>query len=149
MRIYKFRLRFHWSLFQGCNKQFSSTGLDNGLAPSRRQTIIWANDGSCNLLTHLCVTRPQWVNGMLLMYVKYSLSQMKEYIVGLVHDCSSSSALAIESLQSCTKPSIYGYALWINHVLQQLSFAHLDYTDWKRGKVFWNIDIQTKLAILK
>ena len=29
------------------------------------------------------------------------------YIDGLVQDCSNSSALAMELLQSCTKPSIY------------------------------------------
>ena len=30
---------------QGSNEQYSSTGLDNGLAPARRQAIIWTNDG--------------------------------------------------------------------------------------------------------
>ena len=30
----------------------------NGLTPSRRQAIIWTNDG---LPTHICVTRPHWV----------------------------------------------------------------------------------------
>ena len=29
---------------QGSNWQHSSTGLDNGLAPNRRQAIIWTND---------------------------------------------------------------------------------------------------------
>ena len=33
----EFRFKFHWSLFQ------PSTGLDNGLAPNRRQAIIWTN----------------------------------------------------------------------------------------------------------
>ena len=27
------------------NQQYSSIGSDNGLAPSRRQAIIWTNDG--------------------------------------------------------------------------------------------------------
>ena len=36
------------------------------------------------------------------------------YIDGLVHDCSISSALAIEILQSCTKPSIFA---WIKTLL--------------------------------
>ena len=31
------------------------------------------------------------------------------YIDGLVQDCSNSSALALELLQSCTKPSMYTY----------------------------------------
>ena len=42
MKMYEFRLRFHWNL---SNPQYSSIGLDNGLAPSRRQAIIWNNDG--------------------------------------------------------------------------------------------------------
>ena len=29
----------------GSNQQYSIIGLDNGLAPSRRQAIIWTNDG--------------------------------------------------------------------------------------------------------
>ena len=37
------------------------------------------------------------------------LQQNNKYIDGLVQDCSNSSALAIELLQSCTKPYIYIY----------------------------------------
>ena len=38
------------------------------------------------------------------------------HVDGLVQDCSNSSALAMELLQSCTKPSMYGFG-WItwNH----------------------------------
>ena len=36
MKMFEFRLKFHWSLF--------SIGSDNGLAPNRRQAIIWTND---------------------------------------------------------------------------------------------------------
>ena len=40
MKMYEFRLRFHWSLFL----RFELTiGLDNGFAPNRRQAIIWTN----------------------------------------------------------------------------------------------------------
>ena len=44
------------------------------------------------------------------------------YIYGLVQDCSNSSALAMEWLQSCTKPSIYDLPLSLNsiHQLTQL-----------------------------
>ena len=45
MKTNEFRLRFHWSLFVGSNQQYSSIGSDNGLAPARRQAIIWSNDG--------------------------------------------------------------------------------------------------------
>ena len=34
---------------------------------------------------------------------------LEGYIEGLVQDCSNSSALEMELLQSCTKPSIYVY----------------------------------------
>ena len=30
---------------QGSNYQYSSIGSENGLAPARRQAIIWTNDG--------------------------------------------------------------------------------------------------------
>ena len=39
--MHAFRLSFVWS----SNWQYSGIGSDNGLAPTRRQTIIWTNDG--------------------------------------------------------------------------------------------------------
>ena len=36
MKMYEFRLKFHSNLF---------FGSDNGLAPTRRQAIMWTNDG--------------------------------------------------------------------------------------------------------
>ena len=36
---------------------------------------------------------------------------MKEYIDGLAQSCSKSSALAMELLHSCTKPSVYEWYL--------------------------------------
>ena len=57
-------INFYYNFTQVCsqwsNEQYSSTGSDNGFAPSRRQAIIWTND--VGLLTHICLTRPQWVN---------------------------------------------------------------------------------------
>ena len=41
--------------------------------------------------------------GLHLLYV----NDCEHYIDGLVQDCSISSALAMDILQSCTKPSIY------------------------------------------
>ena len=41
-KMSEFRLKFHWSLF---NWQYSSIVSDNGLAPTRRQSIICSNDG--------------------------------------------------------------------------------------------------------
>ena len=65
-------------------------------------------------------------NGDLLL-ISSNLIQVMHHIDGLVQDCSISSALAMELLQSCTKPSILGifvsvfwnYEIWmffsINH----------------------------------
>ena len=39
------RLRIHWDLFWRSNQQYSSIGLDKGLAPHRRQAIILINGG--------------------------------------------------------------------------------------------------------
>ena len=36
----------------------------------------------------------------------------QNHIGGLVQDCSNSSALAMELLQSCTKPSIWNISHW-------------------------------------
>ena len=45
------------------------------------------------------------------------------HIDGLVEDCSISSALAVEILQSCTKPSIYGMTIpraeWMDGLVQE------------------------------
>ena len=42
-----------------------------------------------------------------LQFYPYTPSLVWPYIDGLVQDCSNSIALAMELLQSCTKPSIY------------------------------------------
>ena len=44
MKMLEFRLQFHWIMFLGSNWQYSRIGSDNGLAPIRRQAIIWTND---------------------------------------------------------------------------------------------------------
>ena len=45
MKIYEYWLKFHWSLFLRVQLQYASIGSDNGLAPTRQQAIIWANEG--------------------------------------------------------------------------------------------------------
>ena len=40
MKMYEF-----WLCSQGSNQQYSSTGSDDGLRPTRPQAIIWTNDG--------------------------------------------------------------------------------------------------------
>ena len=55
---------YDWNMFPiGCNWQYGSIGSDNGLAPNRRQAIIWTND---RLPTYICVTRPQCPTGFIL-----------------------------------------------------------------------------------
>ena len=43
MKMHEFRLRFHRILFLVFNEQYSNISSDNGLAPTRRQTIICTN----------------------------------------------------------------------------------------------------------
>ena len=43
--MHEFPWKFHSGLSLGSNVQYTSIGLDNGLAPARRQAIIWTNDG--------------------------------------------------------------------------------------------------------
>ena len=45
MKMLEFRLKFLEICSIGSNLQYSTIGSDNGLAPSRRQAIIWTNDG--------------------------------------------------------------------------------------------------------
>ena len=57
MKMYEFRLTFHWSLFR----------INN--IPTLIQIMAWRRPGDkplsepmmVKLLTHLCITRPQWV----------------------------------------------------------------------------------------
>ena len=62
MKIYEFRLKFHWSLFLGVQLtifQHWFRTSDNGSALTRQQIIIWTND--VRLSMHICITQPQWV----------------------------------------------------------------------------------------
>ena len=43
MKMKGFRFKFHWSLSFRSNWQQPSIRFDNGLAPNRRQAIIWTN----------------------------------------------------------------------------------------------------------
>ena len=44
-KMLEFRLKFHWSSFLRVQLTIFHQGSDNGLAPTRRQAIIWSNDG--------------------------------------------------------------------------------------------------------
>ena len=45
MKMFEFRLQFHWNLYQRVQLIILQLGSDKGLAPSRRQAIIWTKDG--------------------------------------------------------------------------------------------------------
>ena len=49
MKSFAFWLKFHRSLFSGSNWQWPSIGLDDGLAPYRRQAIICTNADQTHL----------------------------------------------------------------------------------------------------
>ena len=46
--IFEFRLQFHWSLFPRVQLPIFQQYADDDMAPSRRQVIIWTNDGLVN-----------------------------------------------------------------------------------------------------
>ena len=58
MKMYEFRLRFHWILFP-----WVLSVLVQIMAWRRPGDKPWFEPMMVSLLTHICVTRPQWVNG--------------------------------------------------------------------------------------
>ena len=56
LRLRQNGCHFTYNIFKRIN---GSIGSDNGLAPNRRQTIIWSNVGM--FYWHICITQPQWV----------------------------------------------------------------------------------------
>ena len=71
MKMFQFRLRFHWSLLFSLNNKQQwnlNRGLINNI-PALVQIMAWRRPGDkplsepmvVSLLTHICVTRPQWV----------------------------------------------------------------------------------------
>ena len=116
-----------------CVGKLTIIGSDNGLSPGRRQAIIWTNARilligplgtnfneifieictfSCKKI-HLKMSYGKWrpfclgLNVLTMYTCVCFITSMSYYIDSLVQDCSNSSALALELLTSCTKPSIY------------------------------------------
>ena len=44
MKMLEFLFKFHWNLFLRVQLQLVSIRSGNGLAPNKRQAIIWSND---------------------------------------------------------------------------------------------------------
>ena len=69
MKILEFRLKFPWSLFVGSKLVPKSLISD---IPALVQIMAWCGPGNkplsepmmVSLLTHICVTQPQWVNNI-------------------------------------------------------------------------------------
>ena len=65
---------FHWHLFPTTQLQQASIGSDNGLAPDRRQAIIWTNDNIIHWHTH--------THTYIYIYASLSLNELR-------HNCFS------------------------------------------------------------
>ena len=61
MNMYEFRLKFHWNLFLRVQLTISQHWCRWWLGPSQA-TSHYLNPWWYSLLTHICVTWPQWVN---------------------------------------------------------------------------------------
>ena len=59
-----------------------------------------------------------------------SRSQFHNHVDGLVQDCSNSSALAMELLQSCTKPLMYSSCSVIAVIIRNEAISHLSCDTW-------------------
>ena len=83
-------LNIGWNFLEVCcqvsNWQFTSIVSDNGMAPNRRQAIIWKKMWP-KLPTHLCATPPQWVNdigGSSSIISEQHISQCKLFVYSWV-----------------------------------------------------------------
>ena len=78
MKIYEFQLMFHWSLFLRVELTIFQHWLRQWLC-AHQATCHYLNQWWWSLLTHICVTRPQWVkrhDDIQLAHVWYSMKPM-------------------------------------------------------------------------
>ena len=122
-----FQMHFHeWKVLYSDSKfievcsygskwQEVSVGSGNGLAPNRRQAIIWTNAPSS--LTHICGIRARWVNLSLTeskWQWKFEWIPIKYYPKGLTDDNSDnnfnhdSSLKGWQTIIQTNKPHING-----------------------------------------
>ena len=90
---------------QGFSQQYSSNGSDNGLVLSGNKPL--SESLMASLLTHTCITRPQWVKNkdIILISTRFLTVQTADKIVGLMQERRNSNALAMELRLSCINPS--------------------------------------------
>ena len=78
MKMSYFRLKFHWSLFVRVQLTIIQHCRRPGDKPLFEAMMV-------RLLTHICVTRPQWVN-IVCTYTKFYISYMCNDVVFAVTD---------------------------------------------------------------
>ena len=94
MKMVEFRLKFHWNL---SDQQYSSTGSDNGLAPTRRKPL--SEPMLAFVPTHICITQPQWVEQQMILAVSFKITSLTlEYS----YDCPKASAVTLKNLGKYT-----------------------------------------------
>ena len=71
VKLFDFLLKCHWSLFPW----FQLTAWVQVMAWRRSGDKPLSERMMVSLLTHICVTRPQWVKIISLLYIVYSLMQ--------------------------------------------------------------------------
>ena len=99
MKMYEFRLRFHWSLFLRVQLIIFQRCSDNGLTPTSRQAIIWPMVVS--LMMHICVTQPQWVIGNFM-----AISRQSQGVYRMTH------LYVIHWREPCIGHSAYQLGIW-------------------------------------
>ena len=62
MKMFEFRLKFHWSLFPWVQLTIFQSAMVQIMAWCRPGDKPLSEPMMVSLLTHICVTRPQWVN---------------------------------------------------------------------------------------
>ena len=146
MKMYEFRLKFHWSLFPTNPKApiYNIPAFVQIMARCRPGDKSLSEPMLVSLPTYLCVTRPQQVNSVIFDQIIITPNCISYeictwfcslfccgHIHGLVQDCSNSIANALELLQSCNKPSIF---TWLTGFWSFLCFIN----PYSSGLLLWH-----------
>ena len=103
MKILEFRLRFHWSLFLRVQLVQIMAWRRSGDKPLSEPMMV-------SLLTHICVTRPQWVNNgrdtSPLILSDLTINFMFYFLCIPTHACWSQDSLKITLSEAVQFPFI-------------------------------------------
>ena len=81
MKTYEFRLRIHWGLFLRV-RVINILALDQIMAWRRPGDKLLCEPMLFSLLTHICVTQPQWVNSTNALDAYNGVAKTSLFIVG-------------------------------------------------------------------